>query len=63
MKFKPTSIPDVLIIEPTVFEDERGWFMERFNEQRFHEGLRTLSLPVPSVVLHPVWNLTGCWRG
>jgi len=32
MKFTPTAIPDVVIIEPVVFEDERGWFMESFNE-------------------------------
>jgi len=31
----PTSIPDVLIIEPKVFGDERGWFTESFNAQDF----------------------------
>lgn len=30
-----TAIPDVLIIEPKVFGDERGFFMESFNEQTF----------------------------
>lgn len=30
-----TTIPDVLIIEPRVFGDERGFFMESFNEQTF----------------------------
>ncbi len=29
----PTAIPDVLIIEPKVFGDERGWFFESFNEK------------------------------
>ena len=47
MKFIPTAIPDVVIIEPTVYTDERGWFMESFNEPRFHQGLRELGLPVP----------------
>lgn len=28
MKITPTTIPEVLIIEPTVHRDERGWFME-----------------------------------
>lgn len=37
MKVVPTSIPDVLIFEPTVFGDERGFFYESFNEQRFGE--------------------------
>ncbi len=47
MKLTQTDIPDVVLIEPAVFEDERGWFMESFNEQRFHAELRKLGLPVP----------------
>jgi dTDP-4-dehydrorhamnose 3,5-epimerase len=31
----PTAIPDVLIIEPKVFGDNRGWFFESFNEKDF----------------------------
>ncbi len=31
----PTAIPDVLIIEPKVFADDRGWFFEAFNEKDF----------------------------
>jgi dTDP-4-dehydrorhamnose 3,5-epimerase len=31
----PTSIPDVLLIEPKVFGDDRGWFFESFNEKDF----------------------------
>jgi dTDP-4-dehydrorhamnose 3,5-epimerase len=33
----PTSIPDVLIIEPKVFGDERGFFFESFNRRQFAE--------------------------
>jgi dTDP-4-dehydrorhamnose 3,5-epimerase len=29
----PTAIPDVLVIEPKVFADDRGWFFESFNEK------------------------------
>lgn len=47
MKFIQSSIPDVVIIEPTVFTDNRGWFMESFNEKQFHQGLQTLGLPIP----------------
>lgn len=47
MKLIQTQIPDVVIIEPQVFGDERGWFMESFNEQRFHDELRKLGLPIP----------------
>jgi dTDP-4-dehydrorhamnose 3,5-epimerase len=35
MKVLPLVIPDVLLIEPTVFEDERGFFFESFNQLRF----------------------------
>lgn len=37
MKVMPTAIPDVLIIEPTVFGDDRGFFFESFNRRRFAE--------------------------
>ena len=47
MKFTPTRLPGVVVIEPAVFSDDRGWFMESFNEARFHAGLRELGLPVP----------------
>jgi dTDP-4-dehydrorhamnose 3,5-epimerase len=41
MKFKvtPQSIPDVLLIEPTVYADERGYFKESYNLQDFDEFL------------------------
>lgn len=35
MKFTPTSIPDVLLVEPKVFGDQRGFFMETFQAERF----------------------------
>lgn len=34
----PTAIHDVLIIEPRVFGDERGWFTESFNAQDFADA-------------------------
>lgn len=37
MKIERTSISDVVIIEPKVFGDERGFFYESFNERRFYE--------------------------
>ncbi|MEK2484824.1 dTDP-4-dehydrorhamnose 3,5-epimerase [Providencia stuartii] len=39
MKIIPTEIPDVLIIEPKVFEDERGFFYESFNQKQFDEAV------------------------
>lgn len=47
MKLVQTAIPDVVVIEPAVFDDDRGWFMESFNERRFHAELQKLGLPVP----------------
>lgn len=38
MKVTPTAIPDVLIIEPKVFYDERGFFFESFNQRAFQEA-------------------------
>ena len=35
MQITPTTIPDVLIIEPKVFGDERGFFFESFNPAKF----------------------------
>lgn len=35
MQFTPTLIPDVILIEPKVFGDERGFFMETYQEQVF----------------------------
>lgn len=37
MKATPSSIPDLLIIEPRVFGDNRGFFFESFNRGKFAE--------------------------
>ena len=39
MKVTTLDIPDVLLIEPKVFGDERGFFLESYNKQRFNEAL------------------------
>lgn len=43
MRIIPTAIPDLLIIEPKVFGDARGFFYESFNAKRFIEltGIHT----------------------
>ena len=38
MNVTPSSIPDVLILEPKVFGDSRGFFMESFNQRAFNEA-------------------------
>ena len=37
MQVTPTAIPEVLVIEPQVFGDARGFFYESFNERRWRE--------------------------
>lgn len=42
MKFTPLEIPDVILIEPKVFEDDRGFFLESYREDLFvQNGIRT----------------------
>ena len=43
MKISATAIPDVLLVEPTVFGDDRGFFYESYNEKKWEEltGLKT----------------------
>jgi dTDP-4-dehydrorhamnose 3,5-epimerase len=38
MKITPSAIPEVLVIEPRVFADERGFLFESWNERRFAEA-------------------------
>lgn len=38
MKIISTSIPDVLLIEPQVFQDERGFFLESYQKKKFKEA-------------------------
>lgn len=38
MKFLPTCIPGLVVIEPTVFGDERGFFMETYHAAKFKDA-------------------------
>jgi dTDP-4-dehydrorhamnose 3,5-epimerase len=38
MKVTPTALPEVLILEPRVFGDQRGFFMESWNARTFREA-------------------------
>lgn len=38
MKFFPTKIPDVIIIKPNIFKDDRGFFMESYQKQAFTQA-------------------------
>ncbi len=39
MKATPLTIPDVILIEPKVFGDERGFFFESFNQAQFEQAI------------------------
>lgn len=39
MKATPLAIPDVILFEPKVFGDDRGFFFESFNHRRFEEAV------------------------
>lgn len=42
MQIEPTSIPDVILVKPDVFRDERGYFMESFHVEKFAQhGIET----------------------
>ena len=38
MQFSPTAIPDVILIQPQVIGDSRGFFMETYQERKFQEA-------------------------
>ena len=41
MKVIPTAIPEILIIEPKVYGDERGFFFESFNQKEFNAAVKS----------------------
>ncbi len=41
MKVTPTAIADVMVVEPKVFGDARGFFLESFNQQAFNQATGT----------------------
>lgn len=50
MRVEKTKLDGLFIIHPQVFGDERGWFMESFNQQRFESVFEGLNLLVPNFV-------------
>ena len=59
MKLIPTSLNDVVILEPKVFGDERGFFLEAYNEATF----KTLGLPTRFVQDNHSGSRKGVLRG
>lgn len=59
MKIIPTALPEVLLIEPKVFGDERGFFMETFQAERYAEA----GIPGPFVQDNLSLSRQGVLRG
>lgn len=59
MKFLPTQLPGVLIIEPDVYRDQRGWFLETYHIQKYREG----GIPLPFVQDNCSSSVRGTLRG
>lgn len=59
MRWYPTEIPEVLLIEPEVFGDERGYFMESFQAKRYAEA----GIDQPFVQDNLSFSLKGILRG
>ncbi|KDN12380.1 dTDP-4-dehydrorhamnose 3,5-epimerase [Snodgrassella communis] len=50
MNVTETKIKDLLILEPKMFADSRGWFMESFNQKTFHAILTAHNQPTVNFV-------------
>ena len=59
MKFLPTAIEDVLLVEPPVYPDDRGLFLERWHQQKHHAG----GLPETFVQDNQSFSVHGTLRG
>lgn len=60
MKFTRLSIPEVILLEPKVFGDERGFFFESFNSRQFEE---VVGYPVDFVQDNHSGSAQGVLRG
>jgi dTDP-4-dehydrorhamnose 3,5-epimerase len=59
MDVRPTAIPDVLVLEPRVFGDERGFFMETYQARAFADA----GIPLPFVQDNQSRSRRGTLRG
>jgi len=59
LRVRATAIPEVLIIEPDVFTDDRGFFMETYHEKRY----RDKGIDVTFVQDNLSYSIKGTLRG
>ncbi len=64
MNIIETKIKGLLILEPKVFGDDRGWFMESFNQKTFEQALSERGLEIPQFVQdNHSYSQAGVLRG
>ncbi len=59
MKTEPGELPGLRLIEPRIFGDDRGWFLETYNQARYREA----GLEVAFVQDNLSWSRRGILRG
>ena len=59
MRFLPTDLPGVVLIEPDVFKDARGFFLETYHERKYAEG----GIEGPFVQDNHSYSARGTLRG
>jgi dTDP-4-dehydrorhamnose 3,5-epimerase len=58
-QFLPTEIPDVILIEPFVFQDERGFFMETYRQDKFTQAGISYEFVQDNHSTSTQWTLRG----
>ena len=59
MRFTPTDLPGVILVEPDVYGDNRGFFLETYHQQKYAEG----GIPGPFVQDNHSHSVRGTLRG
>ena len=55
MRIEPTAIPDVLLVEPDVHGDARGFFLESYNRRAFAAAGIDGGVPADAAAEKPAW--------
>ena len=59
MRFTPTSLPEIIVVEPDVFRDPRGFFLETYQAEKY----RVAGIPGPFVQDNQSRSVQGTVRG
>jgi dTDP-4-dehydrorhamnose 3,5-epimerase len=59
MKFVPTELPEVIVVEPDVHRDQRGYFLEAYHQRKYAQG----GIAGPFLQDNHSYSLRGTLRG